>query len=39
MTDLPKKAFKRVPRKLLIDILGKEDNYIQISMIIKKVGT
>ena len=39
MTDLPKKAFKRVLHKLLFDILGKEDIYIQISMIIKKVGT
>ena len=34
-----KKAFKRVLRKLLFDILEKEDDYIQIPMIIKKVGT
>ena len=39
ITDLPKKAFKRVLRKLLFDILGKEDDYIQIPMIIKKVAT
>ena len=39
VTDLPKRAFKRVLRKLLFDILEKEDNYIQISMIIKRVGT
>ena len=39
ITDLPKKAFKRVLRKLLFDILEKEDDYIQIHMIIKKVGT
>ena len=34
--DLPKKAFKRVLRKLLFDILDKVDGYIQIPMIIKK---
>ena len=39
ITDLPKKAFKRVLRKLLFDILEKEDDYIQIPMIIKKVDT
>ena len=39
LTDLPKKAFKKVLCKLLFDILEKEDNYIQISVIIKKVGT
>ena len=39
ITDLPKKAFKRILCKLLFDILEKEDNYIQIPMIIKKVGT
>ena len=39
ITDLPKKAFKRVVRKLLLDILEKEDDYIKILMIIKKVGT
>ena len=38
-TDLPKKAFKRVLRKLLFDILEREDDYIQIHKIIKKVGT
>ena len=36
ITNLPKKAFKRVLRKLLFDILEKEDDYIQIPMIIKK---
>ena len=34
ITDLPKKAFKRVLRKLLCDILEREDDYIQIPMII-----
>ena len=32
--DIPIKAFKRVLRKLLFNILEKEDNYIQIPMII-----
>ena len=36
ISDLPKKAFKRVLHKLLFDILEKEDNYIQIPMIIEK---
>ena len=36
ITDLPKKAFKRVLRKLLFDILEREDDYIQIHIIIKK---
>ena len=36
ITNLPKKAFKRVLRKLLFDILEKEDDYIQIPMIILK---
>ena len=35
-TDLPEKAFKRVLRKLLFDILQKKGDYIQIPMIIKK---
>ena len=39
ITDLPKKAFKRVLSKLLIDLLEKENDYIQIPMIIEKVGT
>ena len=39
LTDLPKKAFKKVLCKLLFDILEKEDDYIQIPVIIKKVGT
>ena len=39
ITNLPKKVFKRVLRKLLFDILEKEDDYIQIPMIILKVGT
>ena len=38
VTDLPKRTFKRVLRKLLFDILEKEDDYIQIPMIIQKVG-
>ena len=38
ITDLPKKIFKRVLRKLLFDVLEKEDDYFQIPMIIKKVG-
>ena len=38
ITDLPKKTFKRVLRKSLFDVLEKEDDYIQIPMIIKKVG-
>ena len=33
ITDLRKKAFKRVLRKLLFDILEKEDNYFQDPMI------
>ena len=33
ITDLPKKALKRVIHKLLFDILEKEDDYIQIPMI------
>ena len=39
ITDLPKKAYKKVLRKSLLDILEQEDDYIQIPMIIKKVGT
>ena len=39
ITDLPKKAFKRVLSKLLFDLLEKENDYIQIPMIIEKVGT
>ena len=39
ITDLPKRTFKQVLRKLLFDILEKEDDYIQIPMIIQKVGT
>ena len=38
ITDLPKKTFKKVLCKLLFDVLEKEDDYIQIPMIIKKVG-
>ena len=34
ITDLQKKAFKRVLSKLLFDILEREDDYIQIPMII-----
>ena len=36
ISDLPKKVSKRVLHKLLFDILEKEDNYIQIPMIIEK---
>ena len=39
ITDSPKKAFKRVLHKFLFNILKREDNYIQIPMIIKKVDT
>ena len=38
ITDLLKKTFKRVLRKFLFDFLEKEDDFIQIPMIIKKVG-
>lgn len=37
ITNLPKKAFKKELCKLLLDILVKEDKYIEIPMIIKKV--
>ena len=36
ITDLSKKIFKTILRKLLFDILEKEDDYIHIPMIIKK---
>ena len=36
ITDLSTKAFRRVLRKLLFDILEKDDDYIQIPMIILK---
>ena len=39
ITDLPKRTFKRVLRKLLCDILEKEDDYIPIPMTIQNVGT
>ena len=38
ITNLPKKAFKRVLRKLLFDILEMEDDSIEIPLIIKKLG-
>ena len=38
ITDLPKKTSKRVLRKFLFDFLEKEDDFIQIPMIIKKDG-
>lgn len=38
ITDLPKKTFQRVLRKLLFYILEKEDDFIQIPVIIKKDG-
>ena len=37
MRDLPKKTFKR-GRTSVLNILQKEDDYIQIVVIIKKVG-
>ena len=37
ITTLPKKAFKRIVRKLLFDVLEMEDDYIEISLIIKKL--
>ena len=36
ITDLPKKAFKRVLCKLLFDILEMKDDYVDIPLIIKK---
>ena len=38
ITDLPKKTFQRVLRKLLFDIFEKEDDFIQIPVIIKKAS-
>ena len=38
ITDLLKKTFKRVLRKLLFDFLEKEDDFIQIPMVIIKDG-
>ena len=38
ITNLPKKAFKRILRQLLFDILEMEDDYIEISLVIKKLG-
>ena len=38
MRDLPKKMFKRVLRTSLLIIFQKEDDYIHIPEIIKKVG-
>lgn len=37
ITNLPKKAFKKELGKLLLYILVKEDKYIEIPMITKKV--
>ena len=39
ITNLPKKAFERVLRKLLFDISEMDDDFIEIPLIIKKVGT
>ena len=36
ITNLPKKAFKRILRELLFHILEMEDDYIKISLITKK---
>ena len=38
MRDLPKKTFKRGLRMSVLNMLQKEDDYIQIVVIIKKVG-
>ena len=38
ITNLPKKAFKRILGKLLFDLLEMEDDYIEISLIIKTLG-
>ena len=38
ITNLAKKAFKRILGKLLFDILEMEDDCIEISLIIKKLG-
>jgi hypothetical protein len=38
LTILSKKLFKKTLRQLLLDILEKEDDYIQIPTIIKKIG-
>ena len=38
MRDLPKKMYKRVLRTSLLNIFQKEDDYIEIPEIIKKVG-
>ena len=38
ITNLPKRAFKRVLCKLLFDILEMEDDYIEIPLINKKLG-
>ena len=35
---LAKKAFKRILRKLLFDVLEMEDDYFEIFLIIKKLG-
>ena len=35
---MPKKTFQRVLRKLLFDIFEKEDDFIQIPVIIKKAS-
>ena len=41
ISDLPKESFQKefYLRKLIFDILEKEDDYIQIPMISKNVGT
>ena len=38
ISNLPKKAFKRVLHKSLFDILEMEDDYIEIPLIINKLG-
>ena len=38
ITNIPKKAFKRNLGKLLFDLLEMEDDYIEISLIIKTLG-
>ena len=38
LTNLPKKALKRVHRKLLFDVLKMEDDYIEMPLIIKELA-
>ena len=38
LRNFPKKVFKRKIHRLLLDILVKENNYIETPIIIQKVG-